>query len=150
MSRATKAETMNPVVAVPSVKETEVLAKAKRRGFTAEYKQRILDEVDRAVTGGRAGEVGAILRREGLYSSHLTAWRRLREAGELSALTPKKRGPKPKAVTVDDREMRELKKKLAMTEARLKKAEALLGVQKKVSELFGIELPPPPTDEELS
>jgi transposase-like protein len=141
---------MNPVVAVPSVKETEVLAKAKRRGFTAEYKQRILDEVDRAVAAGRSGEVGAILRREGLYSSHLAAWRKLREAGELSALAPKKRGPKAKLVSAEEREVRELKKKLAMTEARLKKAEALLGVQKKVSELFGIELPPPPTDEELS
>lgn len=98
MSRATKAETMNPVVAVPSVKETEVLAKAKRRGFTAEYKQRILNEVDQAVAAGRSGEVGAILRREGLYSSHLAAWRRLREAGELPGLTPRKRGPKAKPV----------------------------------------------------
>ncbi len=141
---------MNPVVAVPSVKETEVLAKAKRRGFTAEYKQRILDEVDRAAASGRSGEVGAILRREGLYSSHLAAWRKLRDAGELSALTPKKRGPKAKVIAVEDREMRELKKKLAMTEARLKRAEALLDLQKKVSEIFGIELPPPPPDEDLS
>lgn len=141
---------MNQVVAVPSVKETEVLAKAKRRGFTAEYKQRILNEVDQAVAGGRSGDVGAILRREGLYSSHLASWRRLREAGELSALTAKKRGPKPKPVDADDREKRELKKQLAIAEARLKRAEALLGVQKKVSELFGIELPPVPPDEELS
>lgn len=135
---------------MPSVEETEVLAKAKRRGFTAEYKQRILNEVDQATAAGRSGEVGAILRREGLYSSHLAAWRRLREAGELSALTTKKRGPKPKPVSADDREKRELKKKLAMAEARLKRAEALLGLQKKVSEIFGIELPPPPPDEELS
>jgi transposase-like protein len=148
MSRATKAVTMNPAVGVPSVKETEVLAKAKRRGFTADYKQRILNEVDQAA--GRAGEVGAILRREGLYSSHLAAWRRLREAGELSALTAKKRGPKARPVDADDREKRELKKKLAVAEARLKRAEALLGLQKKVSEIFGIELPPPPPDEELS
>lgn len=141
---------MNPVVAVPSVKETEVLAKAKRRGFTAEYKQRILNEVDQATAAGRAGEVGAILRREGLYSSHIAAWRRLREAGELSALTTRKRGPKAKPVSADDREKRELKRKLAVAEARLRRAEALLGLQKKVSELFGIELPPPPPDEELS
>ena len=141
---------MNPVVAVPSVEETEVLAKAKRRGFTAEYKQRILNEVDQATAAGRSGEVGAILRREGLYSSHLAAWRRLREAVELSALTTKKRGPKAKPVNADDREKRELKRKLAMAEALLKRAEALLGLQKKVSEIFGIELPPPPPDEELS
>ncbi len=138
---------MSSVVAVPSVKETEVLAKAKRRGFTAEYKQRILDEVDRATA---SGEVGAILRREGLYSSHLTAWRRLRESGELSALEPRKRGPKPKTVTAEDREKRDLRKKLALAEARLKRAEALLDLQKKVSEIFGIELPPPPPDEDLS
>lgn len=141
---------MNPVVAVPSVKETEVLAKAKRRGFTAEYKQRILDEVDRAAASGRSGEVGSILRREGLYSSHLAAWRKLREAGELSALSPKKRGPKAKVIDERDREIAKLRKEKAIAEAKLKKAEALLGIQKKVSELFGIELPPPPTDEELS
>jgi transposase-like protein len=150
MLRATKAETMNAEEAEPSVKETEVLAKAKRRGFTAEYKQRILNEVDQAVASGRSGEAGVILRREGLYSSNLATWRRLREAGELSALTAKKRGPKPKAVDADDREKRELKKKLALAEARLKRAEALLGVQKKVADLFGIELLPPPPNEEPS
>jgi hypothetical protein len=141
---------MNPVVAVPSVKETEVLAKAKRRGFTAEYKKRILNEVDKAVASGRAGEVGAILRREGLFSSHLASWRKVRAAGELSALTPRKRGPKAKAITQEDREKSELRRKLAVAEARLKRAEALLGLQKKVSEIFGIELPPPPPDEDLS
>jgi len=141
---------MKPAVAVPSPKETEVLAKATRRGFTAEYKQRILDEVDRAAASGRAGDVGAILRREGLYSSHLTAWRKLREAGELSALSPKKRGPRTKAFDERDREIAKLRKEKAIAEAKLKKAEALLAIQKKVSELFGIELPPPPTDEERS
>ena len=149
MSRATKAETMSSVVAVPSVGETEVLAKAKRRGFTAEYKQRILNEVDQAVASGRSGEVGAILRREGLYSSHLAAWRRLRDAGELSASTAKKRGPKPKQVTQVEPEVRALRKQLALTEARLKRAEALLDLQKKVSEILGVELPPPPRDEDL-
>jgi len=132
---------------VPRVMETEVVAKAKRRGFTAEYKQRILDEVDRAGAVGRSGDVGAILRREGLYSSHLAAWRKLREAGELSALTPKKRGPKARVLDARDREHQEVLKKLARTEARLKRAEALLDLQKKVSEILGIELPPPPPEE---
>lgn len=141
---------MSQVGAVPSVKETEVLAKAKRRTFTAEYKQRILNEVDAAVASGRSGEIGAILRREGLYSSHLTAWRRLREAGELSSLSPKKRGPKAKVPDARDREIAQLRKEKAIAEAKLRKVEALLGLQKKVSELFGIELPPPPPDEELS
>lgn len=141
---------MSQAVGVPSVRETEVLAKAKRRGFTAEYKQRILNEVDAAAASGRSGEVGAILRREGLYSSHLTAWRRLREAGELTALNPKRRGPKPRKVDARDRELAQLRKEKALVETRLKKAEALLELQKKVSELFGIELTPPPPDEKLS
>jgi transposase-like protein len=138
---------MDTVVEEPAAPGVEVVAKAKRRGFTAEYKQRILDEVDRASAVGLAGEVGAILRREGLYSSHLAAWRKLRDAGELSALTPRRRGPKPRVLDARDRELRETQKKLARTEARLKRAEALLDLQKKVSEILGIELPPPPPEE---
>lgn len=138
---------MEPVVENPVATETEVMAKAKRRGFTAEYKQRILDEVDRAGAVGETGAVGAILRREALYSSHLATWRKLRDAGELSGLTPKKRGPKARALDARDREHAEVLKKLARTEARLKRAEALLDLQKKVSELLGIELPPPPPEE---
>lgn len=130
---------MNPVAEVPRVTETEVVEKAKRRGWTAEYKQRILEEIDRA---SKPGEIGAILRREGLYSSVISAWRRLREAGELSALTPRKRGPKVKALDARDRELIDLGRKLAKTEARLKRAEGLLDLQKKVSEILGIELPP--------
>lgn len=141
---------MNPAVAVPSIRETEVLAKATRRRFTAEYKQRILNEVDQARAAGRLGDVGAILRREGLFSSHLAAWRRQREAGGLPALSPKRRGPKPKAVDPRDQEIARLQREKAMVEVRLKRAEALLAVQKKVSELFGIELPPPSNDEKLS
>jgi transposase-like protein len=141
---------MNRAVAVASVAETEVVAKAKRRGFTAEYKQRILNEVDQARASGRSGEVSAILRREGLYSSHLVTWRRLREAGELSALAPRKRGPRAKVPDERDREIAKLRKEKAIAEARLKRAEALLGLQKKVSEILGIELPPPPSDEEPS
>jgi transposase len=72
------------------VRETEVVEKARRRGFTAEYKLGVLAEADRCT---KPGEVGALLRREGLYSSLLSAWRRQRDAGELSARSPKKRGP---------------------------------------------------------
>lgn len=71
---------------------TEVVAKAKRKRFTAAEKLRILREVD-ACQG--SGEVGALLRREGIYSSYLTTWRRQRERGELEGLAPQKRGPKP-------------------------------------------------------
>ena len=132
---------MNTVLEVPQIRETEVVAKAKRRGFKAEYKQRVLNEADQAAATGLAGAVGAILRREGLYSSHLAAWRRAREAGELSGLTPKKRGPAAKVRSENDIEKAELRKKLAVSEARLKRAEGLLELQKKVAELLGEELP---------
>jgi transposase len=76
---------------------TEVVANAKHRQYTAEYKLRILRELDGS---HGTGETGALLRREGLYSSHLTNWRRQREVGELGGLAPQKRGPKmdPQAV----------------------------------------------------
>ena len=133
---------MNPVVEVPAVVETEVTEKAKRRTFTAEYKKRILEEADRVSTSGEGGGVGALLRREGLYSSHLTEWRRAREAGELSGLSPKRRGPAPRKLHPAEREVIELKRALAKAEARAKRAEAVIEVQKKVSELLGIPLPP--------
>ncbi len=117
-----QAGTMNRVAEEAAVKETEVLAKAKRRRFTAEYKQRILNQIDEAVAAGGSGEVGAILRREGLYSSHLAAWRRLREAGELSALAARKRGPKAKVPDERDREIAKLRKEKALVEIRLKRA----------------------------
>jgi transposase-like protein len=72
--------------------QTEVTPKAKRRQFSAQYKLRILDEADRCT---RPGEIGALLRREGLYSSNLATWRRQRQKGQIGALSPKKRGPKP-------------------------------------------------------
>src|SRR5512136_749017 len=83
-----------PDVAVlrPAVPEVEVVAKATRRRFTAEYKRKILREADACTT---PGAIGALLRREGLYSSNLTTWRAQRERGELAGLTPKKRGPAP-------------------------------------------------------
>src|SRR2546426_3537007 len=75
----------------PRAAETEVVAKAQRRRFTAEYKRRIVREADRCT---KPGELGALLRREGLYSSHLTTWRAARDRGELAGLAPKPRGPK--------------------------------------------------------
>ncbi len=76
------------------VPEVEVVAKATRRRFTAEYKLRVLREAEACT---EPGAIGALLRREGLYSSNLTTWRAQRERGELLGLTPKKRGPAPKA-----------------------------------------------------
>nr|WP_240672504.1 IS3 family transposase [Corallococcus coralloides] len=119
---------MNPVVKEARVVETEVVEKAKRRRFTAEDKRRILEEADRCT---KPGEVGALLRREGLYSSLLSVWRRQREAGGLAALAPSKRGPPAKVAEPGARRIAELEKALARSQARLKRAEALLELQKK-------------------
>ena len=80
-----------PATAGPRVAETEVAAKAQRRRFTAEYKRRIVREAERCT---QPGAIGALLRREGLYASHLTTWRTARARGELAGLAPKRRGPK--------------------------------------------------------
>lgn len=134
---------MSAVEEEARVRETEVVEKARRRGFTAEYKLRVLAEADRCT---KPGEVGALLRREGLYSSLLSAWRRQRDAGELSARSPKKRGPPAQVPDASARRVAELEKQLAQAQVRLKRAEALLDLQKKVSEILGVELPKP--DEE--
>jgi transposase-like protein len=125
----------------PVVPPTEVRPKAKRRSFTAEYKRRILAEADACT---KPGEVGALLRREGLYSSHLTEWRGLRKQGELAALTPKKRGPEPTPPPDPrDREIEELKRQLAKANLRAERAEALVEIQKKVAALLGTPLEDP-------
>lgn len=124
-----------PIVAIP---ETEVSAKPTRRRFSAKEKRRILEEADACT---KPGELGALLRRKGLYSSLLSCWRRARERGELEALAPRKRGPKAKVPHPLEREVTDLKRALAKSEARAKHAEALIEVQKKVSELLGIQLP---------
>jgi transposase-like protein len=115
----------------------EVPAKATRRRFTGEYKQRILREADAARD---AGEIGALLRREGLYSSHLNTWRRARERGELAGLSPKRRGRKEKAVNPLAKRVGELERDKRRLERRLKQAELLLEIQKKASQLLEIPL----------
>jgi transposase len=115
------------------VQETEVTAKPKRRRFSAKEKLRVLRLVESCT---QAGEVGAVLRREGLYSSHLTEWRRARAAGELDALAPKKRGPKPAPVNPLEKENLELKRALAKAEARARQAEGLVELQKKLAALL--------------
>lgn len=124
--------------------ETEVPAKATRRRFTAEYKLRILREADQA--SGRKGALGEILRREGLYSTHLIVWRQQRERGELAGLAPKKRGPKAHPRDPRDSRIAEQERETAKWKKRALRAEALVELQKKVSEILGIALPEP--DEE--
>jgi transposase len=128
-----------------SVPNPEVLEKPLRRRFTAEYKLQILKEVD-ALTD--SGQIGALLRREGLYSSHLTTWRRQREAGTIQALQPQKRGRRGRRrdpVVQENEQLRRVNYRLAR---RLKKAEAIIEIQKKISELLGIPLSPPEPGED--
>jgi len=117
--------------------DPEVLAKPKRRRFTAEYRLRILEQADRC-TG--AGEVGQLLRREGLYSSHLANWRKARREGALRGLRSKKRGAKPKASNPLEPKVRELEAKVARLEKDLHKAQTILDVQEKVAGLLGFSL----------
>jgi transposase-like protein len=117
-----------------SAAETEVVAKAQRRRFTAEYKRRIVREADRCTT---AGAIGALLRREGLYSSHLTTWRAARDRGELEGLAPKKRGPKTPPPDPRDKKIAEQEREIGKWRKRAERAEALVEVQKKVAALLG-------------
>ena len=119
-----------------STSEVEVMAKAVRRRFTAEYKVGILREADSC--SGR-GEIGALLRREGLYSSHLTQWRKQREKGELAGLS-RRRGPSPKERNPLAEKVKALERENARLRARAERAEGLVELQKKVSEILGIEL----------
>jgi transposase len=114
----------------------EVVAKARRRQFTPEYKRKIVREADACKT---TGAVGALLRREGLYSSHLTTWRAARERGELVG-TPKKRGPAPQPPDPRDKKIAELQRETARWRQRAERAEALVEVQKKLAALLGTPL----------
>jgi transposase len=126
-----------------SVPDPEVAAKPKRRRFTADYKRSI---VEQAEAGQDAGAIGALLRREGLYSSHLSTWRRQARQGELAALTPQKRGRK---ITMSP--LLQENRKLVATNARLQKrlenAELIIEVQKKLAALLGRPIPDTPIDE---
>lgn len=113
--------------------DPEVVAQAQRRHFTAEYKQRILAETDQAKG---SGSIGALLRREGLYSSLLATWRREREAGVRQALSPQKRGPKSKRDPVAE-ENQQLRRETQRLTEELRKAEIVIDIQKKVATLLG-------------
>lgn len=122
----------------------EVPEKAVRRRFTAEYKLDILRQADLCT---EPGSLGALLRREGLYSSNLTTWRRQRDEGTLAALKPKQRGRKSTAPDPVALENERLRKENARLAKRLKQAELIIDVQKKVSQILGITLETPPENE---
>jgi len=117
--------------------EVEVLAKAARRRFTAEYKLKVLREADHCKG---SGEIGALLRREGLYWSSLSNWRKQRERGELAGLRGKRRGPRREEKNPVAERVRELELDNARLKRRAERAEGLVELQKKVSEILGIEL----------
>jgi len=123
--------------------DPEVVAHATRRRFTAEYKHRIVSEAELAKG---SGQIGALLRRERLYSSTLTAWRREREAVVRQALTPQKRGPKSRRDPVQE-EVQKLQKENARLTEQLRKAAIIIDVQKKLGTLLGWPLP---TEEEIA
>ncbi len=116
------------------VADVQVAAKPRRRTYTAEYKRRILKEADACTA---PGAIGALLRREGLYSSLLVVWRRARGRGELAALAPKKRGRKPAPVDPRDRQISELARQLAQMTGRAERAEILVDAQKNLAALLG-------------
>ena len=126
------------VVPPPVVPDPEVHERAARRRFTAEYKLQVLRQADQCAG---IGEVGALLRREGLYSSHLTTWRRQREQGALVALAPKKRGRPTVPVSPLARRVAELERDNARLARRLHQAEAIIAAQKKLSEILGLSTP---------
>jgi transposase len=116
----------------------EVVAKATRRRFTVEYKRKILREADACTA---PGAIGALLRREGLYSSNLTTWRAQRERGELAGLTPKQRGPAPQPTNPLAAKVATLEREVTRYKVRAERAEALVDLQKKVAELLGTARP---------
>jgi len=124
---------------VSIVPATEVEPKAKRRSFTAKYKLEILKAADDSGEN-ESGDINKLLRREGLYSSHLATWRKLRERGGLDALAPRQRGPKAVVPDARDRRVIELERENARLKARAERAEALVEIQKKVAALLGLPI----------
>jgi transposase-like protein len=122
-----------------SALDPEVPEKKPRRKFTAKYKLRILAEADACT---QPGQIGALLRREGLYSSNLTTWRKQRAQGILQAMTPKKRGRKRKSKNPLADRVAHLEKENRRLQDKLKKAETIIEVQKKISEILGINQDP--------
>jgi transposase-like protein len=133
-SEGDRSSTEGKTGAVPAPHpDPEVVAQAKRRRFTADYKLRILTAADHAKD---SGGIGALLRREGLYSSLLSTWRRERDAGVLQALAPQKRGPKSKRDPLAE-ENQQLRRETQRLTEELRKAEIVIDIQKKVAALLG-------------
>jgi transposase-like protein len=131
MSKITPSAPPSSPITAPN---PEVSERPIRRTFSVAEKKRILDELDQA----QPGEIGTLLRREGLYSSTITKWRRQREAATTQALMPAKRGPKSAPINPLSPVVERLERENAQLRDRLARAEAVIGLQKKVSELLGL------------
>ena len=136
------------VAKVDVAQPNETLERPRRRSFTADYKARILREAD--AVAGQPGAIGALLRREGLYSSHLANWRSDRASGGVAALGPKRRGPAPQRATADRKLVAKLERENARLQHRLKQAEIIIEFQKKLNDLLGIPVGSPPELDENS
>ncbi len=134
-------ESRNGGGSVRTVPDPQVPDKPQRRRYTAQYKLGVLEEVDRC---SEPGQIGAVLRREGLYWSALQRWRRLRGRGILGALGSKKRGPKAQPQRQLLQRLAELERNNERLQRQLERAEKIIDVQKKVSELLGLEPPREP------
>ena len=126
---------VTPIRAHLDTSDPEVPEKKPRRRFTAQYKLRIVEEADMLK---ESGQIGALLRREGLYSSNLTTWRRQRDEGQLQALSPKKRGRKAQQKNPLAERVARLEKENRRLQDQLKQAKTIIEVQKKISEILGI------------
>ncbi len=135
--RATGKDPAEMPVTPTQIPNPEVEAKAVRRRFSAKYKRSVLEQADRCTN---RGDIGTLLRREGLYSSHLTNWRRQREEGALGGLAPRKRGRKPDPATAERRVIAKLSNENERLRGQLKKAQIIIEVQKKLSEILEIPM----------
>ncbi len=143
-SNKAKDKEKQPLIPVQKIPNPEVFEKPQKRRFSAEYKLKILREADTCQDGG---EIGALLRREGIYSSYLTAWRRQQEEGTLNALGPQKRGRKGKRKDPLATRVEELERENQKLKKRLKQTETIIEVQKKISEALGIPAKSPEEEE---
>ena len=145
MTRQSSPETNGVTSRRPETSAPQYQPSPERRTRTAAEKLRILQEYDAAPVG--SPERGAVLRREGIYTSQISKWRKLRERGLLGALAPQRRGPKVAPRDPLQEELEQLRKENARLQARLTRAEAIIDVQKKVAQLLGTSLPTQPSDE---
>ena len=133
--RATEDAPESTPLATPPGSDSEVVPRARRRRFTNADKRRILQAADRCI---KPGEVGALMRREGVYSSSLSTWRRQRETADLAALAPQKRGPKADPARADAQHIAQLTRERDQLRVELNKAQLVIEVQKKVTALLNL------------